>query len=111
MKSLCPGASMKVKSVLGGLEFPQGNINCNTSLTLGLQVVKNPGVLERRFTQFSSLLLVLLNGTLINTSTLVDQVTSGGRFTGIDVTNDDKGNVDLLLRHDSNKSKTNLEWR
>ena len=44
-------------------------------------------------------------------SYLVDQVTSGGRFTCIDVTNDDKGNVDLLLRHDSNKSKTNLEWR
>ena len=47
------------------------NIKYLTSLTLGLQVIKNPGVLERRLTQLGSLLFVLLNGTLINTTTLV----------------------------------------
>ena len=33
-------------------------------------------------------LLELLDGTLVDTTALVDQVTSGGRFTGIDVTDD-----------------------
>lgn len=32
-----------------------------------------------------SYLLELLNGTLVNTTALVDQVTSGGRLAGIDV--------------------------
>merc|ERR1719210_1268557 len=32
--------------VLGGLKLPQSNVNGDTSLTLGLQFVKNPGVLE-----------------------------------------------------------------
>ena len=40
-------------------------------------------------------LLVLLNGTLVDTSALVDQVTGGGRLTGIHVANDHQGNVNL----------------
>ena len=32
--------------VLGGLEFPQSNINGNSSFTLSLELVKHPGVLE-----------------------------------------------------------------
>lgn len=31
--------------ILGGLELPQGNIDGDTTLTLGLELVKNPGVL------------------------------------------------------------------
>ena len=45
-------------------------------------------VLERTLSELSSLLLELLNGTLVNTTALVDQVPRGGRFTGIDVTDD-----------------------
>jgi hypothetical protein len=33
--------------VLGGLELPQGNVDGDTTLTLGLKLVKDPGVLER----------------------------------------------------------------
>lgn len=40
--------------------------------------------------------LELLNGSLIDTSALVDQVTGGGGLTGIDVTDDNDVNVLLL---------------
>jgi hypothetical protein len=32
--------------VLGGLELPEGDIDGDTTLTLGLELVKDPGVLE-----------------------------------------------------------------
>lgn len=32
--------------VLGSLELPEGNVDSDTTLTLGLQLVQNPGVLE-----------------------------------------------------------------
>ena len=32
--------------VSGSLELPESNVNGDTTLTLGLQFVKNPGVLE-----------------------------------------------------------------
>jgi hypothetical protein len=67
--------------VLGGLELPESNINGDTTFTFGLELIKNPGVLERTLTEFSSFLLKLLNGTLVNTTTLVDQVTGGGGLT------------------------------
>ena len=43
-------------------------------------------ILERTLSKLSSLLLELLNGTLVDTTALVDQVTSGGGLAGIDVT-------------------------
>ena len=39
-------------------------------------------------------LLELLDSTLVDTTALVDQVTGGGRLTGVDVSNDH--NVNLL---------------
>jgi hypothetical protein len=47
--------------------------------------LKTPTVLEGALAELSSLLLELLDGTLIDTTTLVDKVTSGGRLAGIDV--------------------------
>jgi hypothetical protein len=85
--------------VLGGLELPQGDIDGDTTLALSLEVIKNPGILERRLTHLGSLLLVLLDGSLVDTTALVDQVTSGGRLTSIDVTDDHKRNVNLILGH------------
>ena len=32
--------------LLGSLELPEGNVDSDTTLTLGLQLVKHPGVLE-----------------------------------------------------------------
>ena len=49
--------------------------------------------------RFLKFLLELLNGPLVNTTTLVDQVPSGGRFSRVDVANNDKINVGLFLSH------------
>jgi len=83
--------------VLGSLELPESNINGDTALTFSLKLVKNPGVLEGTLTEFSSFLLELLDGTLVNTTALVDQMSSSGGLAGIDVTNDDDVNVSLFL--------------
>jgi hypothetical protein len=66
--------------VLGGLELPQSDINGDTTLTLGLQVIQNPSILERTLSEFGGFLLELFDGTLVDTSALVDQVTGGGRL-------------------------------
>ena len=42
-------------------------------------------------------LFELLNGTLVDTTALVDQVTGGGRLTGVDVADNDDVNVGLFL--------------
>ena len=42
-------------------------------------------------------LLELLDGTLVDTTALVDQVTGGGRLTGVDVADNDDVNVGLFL--------------
>ena len=77
------------------LELPESDIDGDTTLTLSLQLVENPSVLERSLTGLGGLLLELGNGSLINTTALVDQVTSGGGLAGIDVTDDDE--IDLIL--------------
>lgn len=55
---------------------------------------------ELTLSELSSLLLELLDGTLVDSSALVDQVTGGGRLAGIDVTDDDNVNVTLCERTD-----------
>ena len=73
------------------------NVKCTiTSLTLSLQLVKNPGILERSLARLRGLLLELFNGSLVNTSALVDQVTSGGGLAGVDVAADNDRHVVLL---------------
>jgi len=81
--------------VLGGLELPEGDINGDTTLTLGLELVKDPCVLEGALAELSGLLLELLNGTLVDTTALVDQMTSGGRLAGVDVADNDDVDVGL----------------
>ena len=58
-------------------------------------------VLERALAELSSLLFELLDGTLVDTTALVDQVTSGGRLAGIDVTDDwEKIRIDADRRNE-----------
>merc|ERR1719477_542186 len=52
--------------VLGGLELPECDINGDTTLTLGLQLVHDPGILEGALSRLLSLLLELLNSPLVN---------------------------------------------
>jgi len=86
--------------VLVGLEFPQGDIDGDTSFPLGLKLVEHPGVLERTFAHFGGFLLELFDSSLVDTTAFVDQVTGGGRFTGIYVTDDDNVDVGLCFSHD-----------
>nr|KYP42507.1 hypothetical protein KK1_036089 [Cajanus cajan] len=85
--------------VLGGLKLPQGNINCDSSFTLSLKLVKHPCILERPLVHLSSFLLKSLNNTLVNTSKLVDQVASGSGLPRVDVANDHNVDVNLFLTH------------
>ena len=39
--------------VLGSLELPQSNVDSDTTLTLGLKLVQNPGVLEGTLAKLS----------------------------------------------------------
>ena len=84
---------------LVGLELPQGDIDGDTTLTLGLEFVQNPGVLEGTLAHLLGLLLELLDGTLVDTAAFVDQVTSGSGFTRVDVTDDDNVNMSFFLTH------------
>jgi hypothetical protein len=66
---------------LGGLKLPEGDINGDSSLTLSLKFVQNPGVLEGSFTHVGGLLLKLLNGSLVNSSTLAGVKTTSCEHT------------------------------
>ena len=46
-----------------------------------------------------SLLFELLDGTFVDSTALVDQVTGGGRLTRVDVADDHDVNMNLFLRH------------
>ena len=47
-----------------------------------------PTIFEGTLPKLGSFLLELLDGTLIDTTALVNQVTSGGGLAGVDVTDD-----------------------
>ena len=85
--------------VLGGLELPESDIDGDTSLTFGLELVKNPGILEGSLSGLGGLLLELLNGSLVDTSALVNQVTSGGGLARVDVADDNNVDMSLFLAH------------
>merc|ERR1719342_503246 len=85
--------------VLGSLKLPESDINGDTSLTLSLELVKNPSILEGSLSRLGRLLLELLDGSLVDSSALVDQVTGGGGLARVDVTDDDNVNVSLFLTH------------
>ena len=101
-------------SVPRGLELPESDIDGDTTLTLGLQFVQNPGILEGTLSELSSLLLELLDGSLVDTTTLcissatnsdkfpkesnlVDEMASGGGLSGVDVSDDDDVEMELFL--------------
>merc|ERR1719184_70572 len=77
----------------------QGNVDGDTTLTLCLQLVQHPGIFEGALAHLGGFLLELLNGSLVNASALVDQVTSGGGFARVDMANDHDVNVKLFLSH------------
>jgi len=56
--------------ILGSLKLPQSNVDSDTTLTLCLQFVQNPGILEGTLSEFGGFLLKLLDGTLVDTTAL-----------------------------------------
>ena len=49
-------------------------------------------------------LFEFLDGTLVDATTLVDHVTSGGRLARVDVANDHDVDMSLILRHVENSN-------
>lgn len=47
--------------VLGGLELPESDIDGDTALALGLELVKNPGILEGALAELSGFLFATLS--------------------------------------------------
>jgi hypothetical protein len=47
--------------VLGSLELPEGDIDGDTTLTLGLELVENPGILEGLLSEFFGFLYFSLH--------------------------------------------------
>ena len=91
------------EEVLWRLELPEGDIDGDTTFTLGLEVIHNEGVLERALAELLGFLLDLSELPLVDTAALVDQVTGGGGLTSIDVTDNDKIDMILLLTHEKSK--------
>jgi len=87
-----------------GLEFPESDIDGDTSFSFGLKLVQNPSVFERTFTHFGGFFFELFDGSLVNTTTFVDEVTGGGGFTGVDVSNDDDVDMSFCFSHVEKKS-------
>merc|ERR1719273_1382055 len=85
--------------VLGSLELPESDVDGDSTLTLSLQFVQNPRVLEGALAHLLSFLLELLNGSLVDTSTLVDEMTGGGGLTRVHVANHHDVDMDLFLSH------------
>merc|ERR1719203_932166 len=85
--------------VLRGFELPESNIDGDSTLTLGLQFVEHPCVLEGALAHLLSLLLELLDGPLVDATALVDQVAGGGGLTGVHVADNHNVDVDLFLSH------------
>ena len=65
-------------------------------------MVTYPCVLEGPLVHLSSLLLELLNHTLVNASQLVDKMSGGSGLAGVDMTNHHNVQMELLLSHGGN---------
>jgi hypothetical protein len=64
--------------IFGGFELPKGDIDGDTSFSLALKLVHNPSVFEGSFTHLGGFFFELFNGSFVDTTAFVDEVTSGG---------------------------------
>ena len=61
-------------------------------------------ILCRQITNLLGFLLKLLNCSLVNPTTFVDEMTSGRRLAGVDMTNHDDVDVGFFLTHFGNSA-------
>ena len=85
--------------VLGSFELSEGDVDGDTSVSLRLELVKNPSEAERTLTYEFGFLLELLEGSLVNTTADVYEMTSGGGLSGVDVTDNNDVNMWFILGH------------
>merc|ERR1719229_376272 len=85
--------------ILSSFEFPQCNINSDTSFSFSFQLVQHPRIFEGSFSHLLGFFLKFLDSTFVDATAFVDHMTSGCGFTGVDMANDDDVNMDLLLSH------------
>jgi len=81
------------------LELPQSNVDGDTTFTLSLELVQNPGIFEGAFAHLLGFLFELFDDTLVDTTAFVDEMAGRSRLARVDVTDDDDVNVDLLFSH------------
>ena len=84
--------------VLGSVELLGVTLDGDTTFTFFLACIKVVGETEGRFALFVGHGLELFHLTSRDATHLEDEVTASGGFSGIDVTADDEGEVDLV-RH------------
>lgn len=72
--------------ILGALELPQSDIDGDSALTFSLKFVQDPRLFERAFAHLCRFLFELLNGTLVDSTALLDQMSSRSGFSRVDVT-------------------------
>ena len=82
--------------ILAGFEFPQGDINYDTTLTFIFQVNQDPDILEKALPYLSSLLR-FFSGPFVDPTTFVDQMYI--RLPGDYVPNGDDVDMSLFLYH------------
>jgi len=85
--------------VILGLELPQSDIDGDTTFTLGLELVQNPGVLEGALAHLLGFLLELFDDTLVDSTAFVDEMAGRGRLARVDVTDNDDVDVELFFTH------------
>merc|ERR1711881_77730 len=91
--------------VLGRFKLPQCDINSDTTFSLGLELVEYPSVLERTFSHVGGFLLKLFDGSLVDTTAFVDQMSGTGGLASVDVTNNDNVDVGFCLAHGRRKAE------
>merc|ERR1712002_244329 len=85
--------------IVFGLELPQGNIDSDTTLALGLELVQHPGIFEGALAHLLGFLLELLDDTLVDAAAFVDEMAGGGRLARVDVANHHDVDVQLFFAH------------
>ena len=66
--------------ILAGFEFPQGDINGDTTLVFSFQFIQDPGILEGALPHLSSLFLKCFDGSFVDPTAFVDQMASSGKL-------------------------------
>ena len=77
----------------------RANISSHSQLMICDRIFSSLDAKKNLFSYLLGLLLELLDGPLVDTTALVDQVAGGGRLAGVDVANDHDVDVNLLLNH------------